>query len=324
MLPNDSEIKQPQLPFNNLYLNSGFVTGLNNWRFYVLTILITTFIYLLAPAITSLHLIFLAQSKGLSIEEIAGDMNMLFDPKVSGIDKNLILLALFGIFVLASLAFFIALKKIHRKTLTSVLTGYDNFRFKRFWFAFGIWSGLVVIATLFEYSLNPQEFTFSFDLGGFLIGLLLLVIFMPIQSGFEEVFFRGYLMQGLSLITKNGIVPLIITSLLFGAAHMSNPEAKEYGWALMLTYYVFFALFMGAITLIDEGLELAIGIHTANNIMASILVSSDHSVIKTYSILEEKTTAVGADIAIWFACALIAGFIFKFKYHWTNFNLLIK
>lgn len=324
MLQNDTEIKQPQLPFNNLYLNSGFVTGLNNWRFYVLTILITTFVYLLAPAITSLHLIFLAQNNGLSIEEIAGDMNRLFDPKISGIDKNFILLALFGIFVLASIAFLISIKKIHHKTLTSVLTGYDKFRFNRFWFAFAIWSVLVGIATLVEYFLKPQAFTFSFDLSGFLIGLILLVVFMPIQSGFEEVFFRGYLMQGLSLITKNGILPLIITSLLFGAAHMSNPEAKEYGWALMLTYYVFFALFMGAITLIDEGLELAIGIHTANNIMASILVSSDHSVIKTYSILEEKTTAVGADILIWFICALIATVVFKFKYRWNNFNLLIK
>lgn len=324
MLQNDTEIKQPQLPFNNLYLISGFVTGFNNWRFYVLTILITTFIYLLAPAITSIHLIFLAQNNGLSIEEIAGDMNRLFDPKISGIDKNFILLALFGIFVLASIAFLISIKKIHHKTLTSVLTGYDKFRFNRFWFAFAIWSVLVGIATLVEYLLNPQAFTFSFDLSGFLIGLILLVVFMPIQSGFEEVFFRGYLMQGLSLITKNGILPLIITSLLFGAAHMSNPEAKEYGWALMLTYYVFFALFMGAITLIDEGLEIAIGIHTANNIMASILVSSDHSVIKTYSILEEKTTAVGADILIWFICALIATVVFKFKYRWNNFNLLIK
>lgn len=324
MLQNDTEIKQPQLPFNNLYLNSGFVTGLNNWRFYALTILITTFIYLLAPAITSVHLIFLAQSKGLSIEEIASDMNVLFDPKISGIDKNFILLALFGIFVLASIAFLISIKKIHHKTLTSVLTGYDKFRFNRFWFAFAIWSVLVGIATLVEYFLNPQEFTFNFDLSGFLIGLILLVIFMPIQSGFEEVFFRGYLMQGLSLITKNGITPLIITSLLFGAAHMSNPEVKEYGWAMMLSYYVFFALFMGAITLIDEGLELAIGIHTANNIMASILVSSDHSVIKTYSILEEKSTTVGADILIWFLCALVAVIVFKFKYRWNNLNLLIK
>ena len=47
-----------------------------------------------------------------------------------------------------------------------------------------------------------------------------------------------------------------------------------------------FALFMGIVTLLDEGLELAMGIHFANNMMASIMVCSDHSVIKTYSIFK--------------------------------------
>ena len=32
----------------------------------------------------------------------------------------------------------------------------------------------------------------------------------------------------MSQIFKNGIVPLIVSSLLFGFAHMSNPEVKEY------------------------------------------------------------------------------------------------
>ncbi len=324
METDDSNKPLKELPFNNLYLNSGYVSGHNQWQFYVLTILVTIICYLLAPIFTSLHLFYIAFNNGIDMETIKGNVNILYDYKLSGINRNYILLALFGIFVFALAGFRFALKKFHQKTLTSVLTAYETFRFKRFWFALIVWSILILVASTIEYFLNPNNYVFNFNLGGFLVSLVLICVFMPIQSSFEEVFFRGYLLQGFSLIFKNGIVPLIITSFLFGAAHMSNPEAKEYGWGIMLTYYVFFALFMGAITLLDEGLELAIGIHVANNMMASILVSSDSSVIKTYSIFEEKTANVNSEIVIWLVCAAITFGIFWIKYRWKNFNLIIK
>ena len=147
---------------------------------------------------------------------------------------------------------------------------------------------------------------------------------MPIQTGLEEVIFRGYLIQGLSQIFKNGIIPLIITSLLFGLAHMSNPEVRAYGWPVMLTYFVGFALFMGALTLLDEGLELAFGIHFANNIISSVMINEPNSVIKTYSIFEAKTSNPYAEIVLWFCLAFITFAVFWMKYRWTNFKLILK
>ena len=116
----------------------------------------------------------------------------------------------------------------------------------------------------------------------------------------------------------------MISSLLFGLAHMSNPEVQKFGWSIMLSYYLIFALFMGCITLLDEGLELAIGIHFANNMISGLLVSTPDSVLKPYSILETTNENPYLELICWFFMAGLTFLVFVKKYKWNNFNLLIK
>jgi len=320
----EQDSPQKTLPFDNLYLNAGFVSGLNGWWMYVVTILFTVLCYLSAPVITAVHLLIKANQNGVTMEQIARDPNSLFDYTVIGVDRNLVLISLLGIFVITFAGFYLALKRLHRKSLLSVLTGYDKFRFKRFWFAFMVWGTLLLVSVLGSYVLDPESLQVNFELEGFIISLLMMILLMPIQTGFEEIFFRGYLVQGLSQIFKNGIVPVIITSVLFGAAHLSNPEVREYGWAPMLTYYICFALFMGCLTLLDEGLELAFGVHFANNLLSSVLVNSPNSVLKTYSIFDSKTEDPSGEIILWFCMAILTFVIFWLKFRWMNFKLILK
>jgi len=319
-----NEVPIKPLPFDNLFLNSGYVNGLNNWYLYLSTLSFTILCYLLAPSLTSIHLLLIAMQKGLDLNAIQSNPNLLYDFEWMGVDRNLILIAVFGIFVFALLGFRFALRKFHHKTLISVLTAYEKFRLNRFLFGFGLWAIVIVITTLMEYLLFPGEYVLDINVGGLIISILLMIVFMPIQSGFEEILFRGYLMQGLALVFKNGWMPLICTSVLFGLAHMSNPEVSEYGWPMMLSYYVMFALFMGVITLLDEGLELVMGIHLANNFLASIFVCSHHSVIKTYSVFYEIAGHPVFEMLIWLLFSSIVFFILKKKYKWNNFKLILK
>jgi len=321
---NDEESAKQELPFNNLYLNAGLVNGLNQWWMYLSTILFVMFGYLVFGSIITVPLYTKAIQRGISPEDIQANNNIVFNSELLGIDRNVILLIQFGLFVFAAIGFVTGIKRFHKKTITSVFTGYERFRFKRFWLAFGVWGSLLALAVMVSYLTSPEDFEINFNAGGFLISLVILFIFMPIQTGIEEVVFRGYLLQGFSQIFKNGIIPLFITSLLFGLAHMSNPEVREYGWQIMLTYYVCFALFMGGLTLLDEGLELAFGIHFANNLISSILVTSPHSVIKTYSLFNAKSEDPGSEIILWFCMAIVTFIIFWLIYRWKNFNLIIK
>ncbi|PBQ33354.1 hypothetical protein CNR22_16735 [Sphingobacteriaceae bacterium] len=329
------QTEQKTIPFNNLYLISGLVHGLNKSWMYMFTMLLLVFGYLLFQSAAVYPLAEVLSQHGISIKDISENPNLLFDANALHMDRNVVLLIEFGMFVFGFIGFYLGLRYIHQKTITSVLTGYEKFRFKRFWFAFATWGLMVGVSVLAEYFLNPGnlelqstplngESGFHFNTTGFIISIVIMLVMMPVQTGLEEVIFRGYLVQGLSQVFKNGFIPLIITSLLFGMAHMSNPEVRAYGWPIMLTYFCSFALFMGALTLLDEGLELAFGIHFANNIMSSILVSSPNSVIKTYSIFEAKHEDPYAEIWSWLVMAAITFLIFWLKYRWKNFSLILK
>ncbi len=319
----DDEIK-PKLPFNNLYLLSGLTSGFNKFWMYIFTLIFLLIGYVGYQAIIALPLLKLAEKNGITQQQILENNNILFDSDALHVNRNLILLILFGMFVFAFAGFLVGLKSFHKKTLTSVLTGFEKFRFKRFWFAFTIWSSLLLFTVLLNFIIEPDSITLNFNLGGFLVSLLLMLIFMPIQTGVEEVVFRGYLIQGLSQIFKNGIIPIIITSLLFGLAHMSNPEVRQYGFGIMFSYYVIFALFMGVVTLLDEGLELVFGIHFANNLISSILITQPHSVIKSYSIFEAKADDPASEIVLLFCMMAVTFTLFIIKYRWKNFALIIK
>lgn len=319
-----SDKPQNTLPFDNLYLNTALVNGSNKGWMYLFTILLLVLGYLSFQLILLYPLLNILKQNGITEIEIAENPSLLFDYVALKIDRNILFALELGMFVFACIGFFIGLKYIHHKTFTSVLTGFQKFRAKRFWFAFTIWSSLLILTFVIEYAINPEDFELTFNFFGLLISIGIMLVLMPLQTGIEEIIFRGYLIQGLALFFRNGIIPLFLTSLLFGLAHMSNPEVKKYGWEIMFTYYFIFALFMGAVSLLDEGLELALGIHFANNMISSILVSTPHSVVKTYSLFETQSENVISEILLWLVMASICFMVFKFKYRWTNFKLIVK
>ena len=71
-----------------------------------------------------------------------------------------------------------------------------------------------------------------------------------------------------------------ITSICFALMHAFNPEVQKLGNTLLI-YYFLTGIFLGIITLMDDGLELAIGYHTANNFFTAILISNDWQAFQT-------------------------------------------
>jgi membrane protease YdiL (CAAX protease family) len=172
--------------------------------------------------------------------------------------------------------------------------------------------------------MSPEEMEIRFDASKFIALLLVAIIFVPIQTATEELIFRGYLMQGLGLAFKNGIAPLIITSILFGLMHASNPEAKAHGLLIMMPYYIFFGAFLGILTLLDEGAELAMGIHCANNLISSLLITSKNSVLQTDAIFYTTSENPGGEFIMWIAMASICFFILHKKYTLSNWKLILR
>ncbi|MCE3227843.1 MAG: abortive phage infection protein [Bacteroidetes bacterium] len=321
---DQQEPNKPQLPFNNLFLNSGLVHGRNEVWMYFFGILATVVGYLGFQLVFAMFLLVKLVNKGYTPEDIQKNEKLLTDPGITGIDRNLMLVFLMGMFVFGLFGLFVAVRRVHKKPILSIITAYRKFRYKRFFTAFAIWGSMVIILTIIGYLTEPEQFTIQFDAAKFFTLLVVCVILMPIQTGAEEIFIRGYLMQGLALIFKSGIAPLIVTSLLFGLLHMQNPEAVNYGWGIMFPYYAFFGFFLGFLALIDEGLELSWGIHLANNLISSLLITNPKGTLVTDAIFGVSEVDPAAELIAAVIMSSVTFIIFWLIYRWKNFNLILK
>jgi len=236
-------------------------------------------------------------------------------------EPNLTLFLVMISFVFAMAGIYFVVKYLHHQTLLSVTTSRPKVDWKRITFSFLIWSLFSIISFLVLYFQSPKEFVWNFKLIPFLILVVLGTILIPIQTSTEEYVFRGYLMQGFANLARNKWFPLMMTSLIFGSMHILNPEVDKMGYIIMV-YYIGTGLFLGIITLMDEGMELALGFHAANNLVGALLVTSDWSVFQTHSIFKDMSEpSAGFDFILPVVIVYpILLFIFSKKYNWTNWK----
>ncbi len=238
-----------------------------------------------------------------------------------GINSNLYLFVMILTFAFALFSLLIGVKYIHKRTLTSLVTARKKIDWKRFAYAFGIWIIISLISISMDYISEPESFVWNFKPLPFLILVVISFLFLPIQTSFEELLFRGYLMQGFGTLFKNAIYPLIITSVIFGMLHYFNPEVQKLG-SVILIYYVATGLLFGIVTLMDDGTELALGMHAANNIVAAVLVTSDWMVFQTDALWVDVSEP-SAGFETFFPVLVVYPvviWIFSKKYQWKNWK----
>ena len=203
-------------------------------------------------------------------------------------------------FVVLLILLFVFVKFIHQRSLLSLTTSRPKVDWSRIAFSFFLIIGLSVGLFAISYYHDSSMIELQFDPIKFTILFLISVILFPFQIGLEEYLFRGYLMQHIGVIVKNKWFPLLFTSVLFGLAHSANPEVAEMGFITMI-FYIGTGLLLGIMTLMDEGLELALGFHFGNNLLAALLITSDWSALQTDAIFRytaEEATSTLVDIII--------------------------
>lgn len=99
--------------------------------------------------------------------------------------------------------------------------------------------------------------------------------------------------------------PILFTSVLFGVIHLSNPAIQQYGLAFMMPYYSCIGLSLAICTVMDDGMEIALGIHAATNMYNAILVSFSGAALQTPSIFRMKELDLSLVIPLSLLIALV-------------------
>lgn len=244
--------------------------GKNHWWRYVLGVLL---IVLMWQGVGLLPTVALAIWVGLDQNDttLFNTETLLFE----GLPMEVIFADFMGMFLFLWLGVFLVVRFLHDRPFWSLFTPLQRLSWRR------VLQGALVFAAIYlavgvimewlfptpaediEYVLQPSKF---------LAFLPLALLLIPIQTSAEELLFRGYFMQGLGLIMNRWGVALV-SSVLFALPHLLNPEVLDANlWVAFLPYWII-GLLLALITLRDGTLELALGVHASNNLMAFLLVT---------------------------------------------------
>jgi membrane protease YdiL (CAAX protease family) len=240
-------------------------TGKNDWWRYIISF----------PAILATWLIVGSVPVFFLIAYVQLDENPATDVTASGFSgipllvEFLVTMSSFIPFILATL---LVVRFIHNRPVQTLITGEPRVRWKRIFVGGGIWFAIAALIATVEALLYPGRYVLTFQPGELLVFVIFALILIPIQTSAEEVFFRGYLLQWIGLRLKNKWVLSVLNGLLFFLPHTANPEMAVDSTLVGLGYFVFGFVFT-LVTVQDNGMELALGVHAANNLFIALFAN---------------------------------------------------
>ncbi|PDP70439.1 CPBP family intramembrane glutamic endopeptidase [Tannerella forsythia] len=293
----------------------------SQWYWYLLVIFIC---FMATNTVGAIPLFIILITQWIQNPKPLTDINSFSqESMMSGIDSNLYLASMaFSFVVFLAVAIWI-IKMFHGRSWTEVINGTKRVRWSRFFVGLAVWGVLQVGSFAINYMTDPNNFEFRFEPVRFIFLTIITLTMIPIQSSCEEFVFRGYLAQGVASWTGSRLWALLIPSVLFALLHSANPEVTKYGFGVMMANYFLIGLTFGLISLLDDGIELAMGAHSINNILGSMLMTYEGSALRTDALFKVKIINPGEDLFIAVISNIVFIGILAFIYKW-KFGILTR
>jgi uncharacterized protein len=219
-----------------------------------------------------------------------GDSATYIDPatyQVKGIDDLITFVFSNVSFLMLILSIWVVVRFIHKRPFLSLITPRRSFDWLRAGQGFAFFFALACVASLAEAALYPGRYHLTLDGGAWLRFLPFALVLTPIQTTAEELLMRGYVMQGIGVLTRRAAVPVLVSSLVFMSLHFQNPE-MGLSPLLMALGYLGFGLLAALVTVKDNRLELAIGVHYGNYLFSWVIVNYTVSPLASPSIFTSE------------------------------------
>lgn len=182
------------------------------------------------------------------------------------------------------LATLLAYRIFLKKNIKSLFTSRDKYSYKRTWIGFATLALISIAFGSLDLILNWDSYTLSFKASAFLPYLIIAFTLLPIQTTAEELFFRGWIQRWLDNGKKKQWSISILSGAIFSLPHLANPEVAGNELFFPIISYGATGFMLAWVTYRDQSLELAIGAHFANNLLAALLVSSQDSALPSVSL----------------------------------------
>ncbi len=257
-------------------------------RFVASTFVILYFFFIIGSIIVTIPFIIVLLLNREILMDLMTNTAQIDLSKVFGQMPNYILTNL-SIYCML-LGVIIAVKYIHYRPLTTLITTKKKIQWSRFFTSFFVYGVLISLGSLVDYFISPETYSMTFDASRFWLALPVILIMTPIQTTTEELVFRGYVIQSFGLKIKNGFILSMLSGFLFTLPHLANPEiyaSNKLGVfstiCMILNYFVMGAV-LALITIKTNSLEAAMGAHAVNNLFCFLLVGYPDGAIPTNTV----------------------------------------
>lgn len=303
------------------HLESTFRGKNNIWRYVVMFAVILIVSNTLGAIPLLIGMVIKSVSNPEIFSRLAANPN---DYSVLGLEPNTLLIMMLFPFIAGLLAFILLVKPLNNRTIKETINGTGKIRWSRFFISAFVWLILSILYLMLYQKFDPSNFTVNNKTITLISLSVISLLLIPFQSTFEEVLFRGYLMQGFATLLRNRWFPLIMTSVLFGLMHALNPEVKAFGFFTMIPQYILFGLIFGAITILDDGIEASMGAHTANNVFLCIMVTNKSSALQTPALYDQQNIYPWTEFAALIFTGIAFILILKIIFKWDDFSILFR
>jgi membrane protease YdiL (CAAX protease family) len=223
-------------------------TGRHAWWRYLLTI-------------SAIVLTFLLMN--LALKGQATRLKTLFPNDEFG--KNLFtFLVIFCIFGTALAVFSFTAGKLHGVSFKNYVHTTRKFSWKLYLSGFGVYGILMFLGGLLLSDPTLKHFTERFNLSHFLILFIAGFVSIGVQSFFEEVLIRGYLLQGMHRILKGLPLLILLNATLFALLHLGYGISSLISSLSMGIVLAYLAIRQNSIAFIS-------GVHNAHNLLLSVI-----------------------------------------------------
>jgi len=171
---------------------------------------------------------------------------------------------MFGIVLLCIMG---AIRLVHGKRFTDII---GRWPWRLFLLGASLWLAIEAASTFVDFLIAPGAFRITATLATAPL-VLAALLGLAVQTFSEEFVFRGYLTQGLLLLTKRPNLTAVVSGVIFGSLHIPNGLPQAAGAVCFGVATAFIAIRTG-------GLAFTYGMHLINNLFGAVFVVSSSDV----------------------------------------------
>jgi len=198
------------------------------------------------------------------------DANMIWLEDALAADTPFSMFMLLATFLGMALGPMVAARAIHKRG-AGTLFGPAARTLRHFAIGLGIAGGIMGLAVLVSFQVNAPLPGLSF--GTWILILPIALIAIAIQTGAEELLFRGYLQQQLAARFASPVIWAVLPALIFGLLHFDPATAGGNVW-LVVGSAGLFGLMAADLTARSGSIGAAWGFHLANNMFALTVIAT--------------------------------------------------